>query len=117
MMKKGSLMVLILLCSAMVACGGGVHKYAPPSTPPKAVFVGSQIRSLHTDGRLHAGTAPMMQAVTEDGRRYEGRLVQINDRQVVLAEGYRTRMEGNRVVREERIIDLQKHAVVMLKIW
>lgn len=117
MMKKGWLVVPILMCSVMVACGGGVHKYAPPSTPPKAVFVGSQIKNLHTDGRLRADSAPLMQAVTEDGRRYEGRLVQISDRQVILAEGYKTRMEGNRVVREERVIDLQKHAVVMLKIW
>ncbi len=116
-MKKRTMVVAILMCSVMAACGGGVHKYAPPSTPPKAVFVGSQIKSLRTDGRLRTDTAPLMQAVTEDGRRYEGRLVQINDRHIILAEGYKTRIEGKRVVREERVIDLQKHAVVMLKIW
>ncbi|MBC7188380.1 MAG: hypothetical protein H5U38_15245 [Calditrichaeota bacterium] len=116
-MRKHVMALAILMCTVMVACGGGVHKYAPPATPPKAVFVGSQIKSLHTDGRLRAETAPLMQAVTEDGRRYEGRLVQISDRQVTLAEGYKTRVEGSRVVREERVIDLQKHAVVVLKIW
>ncbi|MGQ9559417.1 MAG: hypothetical protein ACUVWA_02795 [Candidatus Oleimicrobiaceae bacterium] len=116
-MKKVLLIALALMCTVLTACGGGVHKYAPPATQPKAVFVGSQIRSLHTDGRLRADAAPLMQAVTEDGRRYEGRLVQISDRHVTLAEGYRTRMEGKRLVREERVIDLQKGAVVMLKIW
>lgn len=116
-MKRFAIVVLTLMCTTIVACGGGVHKYAPPPTQPKAVFVGSQIKSLHTDGRLPTDAAPLMQAVTEDGRRYEGRLVQISDRQVTLAEGYRTRMEGKRLVREERVIDLQKQAVVMLKIW
>jgi hypothetical protein len=115
-MKKHALVLLVVILLTM-ACGGSQSRYVAPTVQPKAVYIGSQIDKMYTDGRLPNGEVLLVEVLTYRGDRFEGKLMQITDDEILISEGFTTKTAGERRFKEEKVIELPKESVLTVKIW
>ena len=108
---------LLMITVGLMSCKQQLIKRDTPSTPAKAVYVGSQINELKTDGRLPKEELIIDELLTIRGDRYQGRLFQITDADVLISEGYTTETVGTRTFKEERLVEIRKDELLIVKMW
>ena len=106
-----------MITLGLVSCKQQLTKRDIPSTPVKAIYIGSEIKQLKTDGRLPNEELIIVEMLTVRGDRYQGRLFQITDDDVLISEGYTTETVGTRTFKEERLVEVRKDELLIVKMW
>ena len=115
-MKK-AVLLLSLIFLVVLGCNKQLTKYESSSAPAKAIYVGSQIEKLKTDGRVPKNDQIIVELLTFHGVRYQGRLFQITDHEVLISEGYTTKTAGQRTFKEEQLVEIKKDELLIVKMW
>ena len=115
-MRRVVWLLVIVACFA-VSCNKNLIKHKTPSHQPQAVYIGSQIEHLKTDGILPSDDLVLIEVTTFGGKKHMGRLYQITDKNVILSDGYELKTAGQRTFKEENLIELPKVKIAHVKLW
>ncbi len=111
--------ILGILCFSiiMAGCNSELTRRDTPSAPAKAIYVGYEIEKLKTDGRLPKEELIIVELLTFKGKRYQGRLFQITEQDMLISQGYTTKTVGQRTFKEEQLVEISKVDLMIVKMW
>ena len=118
MKREISIGIMILVISLLtLSCAKDYTRYPPGSGLPRMIYIGDEVQKLETVGSKLQDKQVYIEVRTRKGEKETGKLMRIDDNDLVMSLGYYYSREGESTQKVDVEKLIPKDEIVLLKVF